>query len=244
MGHLSCIFLILRAGISGCIILSVTKEIRAHGTDRIYRSSRYRSEHVQEETPINNLQTVTIPLKIKTSLRGDVEVVESCNSDTCCDSYYFCQNLNFVCAPCSECYYNSNGVGNGCTDRCSLAPSDNLRFPSLRWLSLSTTKVDASRSRQFVDMRFAVQHDASGLLSAQVTLTSFLPLAKTKSADTCLLVPGLPAIAFRCASSHSNRIRAPSRASSPSPRAPAISCHPAARFPSSWPSSTSSRRTR
>jgi hypothetical protein len=154
-----------RAAISACILFSFTKDMLADATYRI--SPRYyRSDSFGKKTPTHYVQPVSVPLQIKTSVRRNVQ---SCNSDACCDSNYFCQNSNFVCVSCSECSNNRNNIVSSCTDRCSLATSNNVRFPSLRWLSLSTSKVDAFRLRRNIDLRFAVQHDAFGLLSAQVT---------------------------------------------------------------------------
>ena len=157
------------------IYFSVNTPILASGHKMDRPSPRYRSEYFQKDSSMNYLQVSSvagvIPSKLKT-VRRDVEI---CNSDACCDSNYFCQDFDFVCKPCSQCYFNSEGVGDGCTERCSLAQ---IQFPSLSWLSLSTTNVDASRYRQNVDMMFAVQHDYSGLLSAQVNLIKDLDIYK------------------------------------------------------------------
>ena len=170
MNHTFFISTVIRAAIISSIYFTARKEMLVNATNKIGQTSlRYhRSEHFQEETPTNYVEKVAIPSQIKNSARREAE---SCNSDTCCDSNFFCQNYNFVCVSCTECYHTSNGINKGCADRC--APSDNVRFPNLRWLSLSASKVDASRKRQHVDLRFAVQHDASGLLSAQVAPKDF-----------------------------------------------------------------------
>jgi hypothetical protein len=154
--------------IAAVIKLSVFTAIHANAQYGLGPYPRYRLEYKQKYNPMDNHQfeAVSVPFLMKTVRRD----VETCNSDACCDSNYFCQDNNFVCVPCSECYSNSDGVGAGCTVRCSSAQLDNVQYPSLSWLTLSTSKIDASRGVQNVNMMFAVQHDASGLLYAQVFL--------------------------------------------------------------------------
>ncbi len=65
--------------------------------------------------------------------------------------------------------YNGDAVDNNCTARCLITtPETDLAPPSLVWLTISPSVVDARARRAFVELRFSVRDDESGLHFGQV----------------------------------------------------------------------------
>jgi hypothetical protein len=102
--------------------------------------------------------------------------VNFCDSDVCCQSSFYCELTQFTCMPCIRCGQDDHDAQNDCDQRCQTSNQiQGPSFPALMWLTMTPSAVDASRSRQFVQIRFAVQY-IPGLSWAQVTLLQCPPL--------------------------------------------------------------------